>query len=90
MLVGLLVTFRSKDRPLAPPGEDADPKEYPWYFEGRGQSPAVISGRRFRVEGCGKAHQGANDGGGRRDRRRRATGSRAAARGDYSAAISHQ
>ena len=37
-------------------GEDADLKEYPWYFEGRGQSPAVISGRRFRVERCGKAH----------------------------------
>jgi hypothetical protein len=50
------VTFRPKDRPLAPPGEDTDLKEYPWYFEGRGQSPAVISGRRFRVERCGKAH----------------------------------
>jgi len=35
------VTFRPKDRPLAPPGEDTDLKEYPWYFEGRGQSPAV-------------------------------------------------
>ena len=40
----------------APPGKDADPKEYPWYFEGRGRSLAVIGGRRFRVERCGKAH----------------------------------
>src|SRR4051812_6955642 len=32
-LVGLLVTSHSKDRAPAPPGKDADPKEYPWYFE---------------------------------------------------------
>ena len=31
--VGLLVAFHSNDRPPAPPGKDADPKEYPWYFE---------------------------------------------------------
>src|SRR3954468_15916162 len=33
MLVGLLVTLRPRDRPPTPPGKDADPKEYPWYFE---------------------------------------------------------
>src|SRR3954470_22923757 len=33
MLVGLLVTLRPRDRPPAAPGKDADPKEYPWYFE---------------------------------------------------------
>jgi len=54
--VGLLVTLRPQDRPLAPPGEDADPKEYPWYFEGRGRRMAVISGRRLRVERYEKAH----------------------------------
>jgi hypothetical protein len=32
--VGLLVTLHSKERPPAPPGKDADPKEHPWYFEG--------------------------------------------------------
>ena len=31
--MGLLVTLHSKERPPAPPGKDADPKEYPWYFE---------------------------------------------------------
>ena len=40
----------------APSGKDADPKEYPWYFEDRGRRRAVIGGRRFRVQRCGKAH----------------------------------
>jgi len=55
-LVGLLVTLHSKDRPPAPPGKDADPKESLRDFEGRGRSMAVIGGRRFRVERCEKAH----------------------------------
>jgi hypothetical protein len=57
--VGLLVALRPKDRPPAPPGKDADPKEYLWYFEGREAKPvtsrqarqcrvAVIGGRRER------------------------------------------
>ena len=57
-LVGLLVTFRPKDRRLAPPGKDADPKEYPGMSLLRGeavarpqaetvQSPAVISVAEF-------------------------------------------
>ena len=41
---------------LAPPGKDAAPKESLWDFEGRGRRLAVISGRRFRVERCGRAH----------------------------------
>jgi len=54
--VGLLVTLHSKDRSPAPPGKDADPKEYLWYFEDRGRRLAVIGGRRFRVKRCEKAH----------------------------------
>jgi hypothetical protein len=54
--VGLLVTLRLKDRTPAPPGKDADPQEYPWYFKGRGHRMAVIGVRRFRVERCEKAH----------------------------------
>jgi len=66
--VGLLVTLHSKDRSPAPPGKDADPQEYPWYFKGREAKPvarpqaetvrrmAVIGVRRFRVERCEKAH----------------------------------
>jgi hypothetical protein len=50
------VTLHSKDRPPAPPGKDAGPQEYPWYFKGRGRRLVVIGGRRFRVERCGKAH----------------------------------
>src|SRR3954452_13909140 len=53
-LVGLLVTLHSKDRSPAPPGKDADPKEYPWYFEDRGRRLAGIGGRRFWGERCGK------------------------------------
>jgi hypothetical protein len=49
--VGLLVTFRPKDRPPAPPGKDSL-----WDFEGRGRSLVAIGGRRFRVELCEKAH----------------------------------
>src|SRR5215207_2518358 len=55
-LVGLLVTLHSKDRPPAPPGKDADPKESLRDFEGRGRSMAVVGDRRFRVERCVKAH----------------------------------
>jgi hypothetical protein len=54
--VGLLVTVCPRDRAPAPPGEDADLKEYLWYFEGRGRCPAVIGARRSRVQRCGKAH----------------------------------
>jgi hypothetical protein len=66
--VGLLVTLHSKDRSPAPPGKDADPQESFWDFKGREakpvarpqaetvRRPAVIGGRRFRVERCGKAH----------------------------------
>jgi len=66
--VGLLVTFHPKDRSPAPPGKDADPQEYPWYFKGREAKPvarpqaatvrrmAVIGERRSRVECCEKAH----------------------------------
>jgi hypothetical protein len=54
--VGPVVTFRLKDRPPAPPGKDADPKESLWDFEGRGRRMAVIGGRRFQVERCGRAH----------------------------------
>jgi hypothetical protein len=39
MLVGPLVTFRPKDQPLAPPGEDADPKEYPAGISRVGDKP---------------------------------------------------
>jgi hypothetical protein len=31
----------------APSGKDADPKEYLWYFEGRGRRLAVIGARDF-------------------------------------------
>jgi hypothetical protein len=55
-LVGLLVTWHTKDRSPAPPGKDADPKEYLWYFEGRERGLAVIGDRRFRVPRCGEAH----------------------------------
>jgi hypothetical protein len=48
--------LHSKERPPAPSGKDADPKEYPWYFEGRGRRLTVIGGRRFRVEHREKAH----------------------------------
>jgi hypothetical protein len=48
--------LRPKDRSAAPPGKDADPKESRGDFEGRGRSMAVIAGRRFRVERCGRAH----------------------------------
>jgi len=54
--VGLLGTLRPEDRPPAPPGKDADPKESLWDFEGRGRRMAVIGGRRFRVERFEKAH----------------------------------
>ena len=47
-LVGLLVTLRRKARDAAPPGKDADPKEYRRYFEGRGRRPAVIGARDSR------------------------------------------
>jgi hypothetical protein len=62
------VTLRPKDRSPAPPGKDAGPQEYPWYFKGREAKPvarpqaetvrrmAVIGVRRFRVERCEKAH----------------------------------
>src|SRR3954451_4721731 len=48
-LVGVPVAMRPRDRPPAPPGEDADPKEYPWYFEWSSTMPdgdrrAPISG----------------------------------------------
>jgi hypothetical protein len=36
----------------APPGKDADPKEYPRYFKGRGRRLAVIGARDF---GCNVA-----------------------------------
>jgi hypothetical protein len=55
-LVGPLVMLRPTDRPPAPPGEDAAPQESLWDFKGRGQRIAVIGGRRFRVERCGRAH----------------------------------
>jgi hypothetical protein len=48
--------LHSKDRSPAPPGKDADPKESFWDFKGRGRRMAVIGGRRFRVERCGRDH----------------------------------
>src|SRR5687767_4897198 len=54
-LVGPRVTSCPEDRPPAPPGEDADPKESLWDFEGRGRRMAVTGGRRFRVRRRGGA-----------------------------------
>jgi hypothetical protein len=60
--------LRPRDRSPAPPGKDAGPQEYPWYFKGREAKPvarpqaetvrrmAVIGDRRSRAERREKAH----------------------------------
>jgi MFS family permease len=55
-LVGLLVTFHSKDRPPAPPGEDADPQESLWDFKWSRTTPGGDQRPPGGVRTCGRGH----------------------------------